>query len=108
MLDKLKMEFLGSFMVFLVFGMSVVNLTFGAIKPNFIMLSTFTVVSTTLWISKHLCDCHLNPAVTLSHMVTKHTDMITGISYIVVQFLAGVFAAAILKITIPIDLYHRV
>ena len=78
------MEFLGSFMVFLVFGMTVVNLTFDAMKPNVIILTSFTVMSTTLWISKHLCDCHFNPAVTLSHVVTKHTNIITGAAFIAV------------------------
>ena len=84
MLDKLKMEFLGSFMIFLVLGMTIVNLTYDAVKINVILLSSFSVMSTTLWISKHLCDCHFNPAITLSHIITKHIDFITGVSFIVV------------------------
>ena len=83
MLDKLKMEFLGSFMVFLVLGMILVNLTYDAVKLDVLLLGSFSIMSAALWISKHLCDCHFNPAITISHIITKHTDYITGISYII-------------------------
>lgn len=84
MFDKLKMEFLGTFMIFLVIGITLVNLTYNAVYINTVLLSTFCVVCTTLWISKHICDCHFNPAITLSHMATKHIDGITGLAYIII------------------------
>lgn len=48
---------------------------------------------------------HLNPAVTLSMMITGNVSIIRGILYIVFQCCAAIIASAILKSSVPSNLY---
>jgi aquaporin-4 len=55
----------------------------------------------------HVSGCHINPAVTISMLVTRRINIKDGIGYIVSQLIGAVVAAATLKVILP-DLGEKV
>ncbi|MHB8546489.1 MAG: MIP/aquaporin family protein [Nitrosotalea sp.] len=49
----------------------------------------------------HVSGCHINPAVTISMLVTRRINIKDGIGYIVFQLIGAVVAAATLKVILP-------
>ncbi|XP_037068075.1 aquaporin AQPAe.a-like isoform X2 [Pollicipes pollicipes] len=50
----------------------------------------------------HISGCHINPAITLAMLVTRHITLIRAVCYIIVQCLGGVVGSALLKAVIPV------
>lgn len=55
----------------------------------------------------HVSGCHINPAVTISMLVTRRINIKDGIGYIISQLIGAVVAAATLKVILP-DLGEKV
>lgn len=55
----------------------------------------------------HVSGCHINPAVTISMLVTRRINIRDGIGYIISQLIGAVVAAATLKVILP-DLGEKV
>ncbi len=55
----------------------------------------------------HVSGCHINPAVTISMLVTRRINIKDGIGYIISQLIGAVIAAATLKVILP-DLGDKV
>ncbi len=55
----------------------------------------------------HVSGCHINPAVTISMLVTRRINIKDGIGYIISQLIGAVVAAATLKVILP-DLGDKV
>ena len=55
----------------------------------------------------HVSGCHINPAVTISMLVTRRINIKDGIGYIVSQLIGAVVAASTLKVIFP-DLGDKV
>ena len=49
----------------------------------------------------HVSGCHINPAVTISMLVTRRINIKDGIGYIISQLIGAVVAAATLKVILP-------
>ncbi|MGI0066135.1 MAG: MIP/aquaporin family protein [Nitrosotalea sp.] len=55
----------------------------------------------------HVSGCHINPAVTISMLVTRRINIKDGIGYVISQLIGAVVAAATLKVILP-DLGDKV
>ena len=55
----------------------------------------------------HVSGCHINPAVTISMLVTRRINIKDGIGYIISQLIGAVVAASTLKVIFP-DLGDKV
>ncbi|PIN95703.1 MAG: aquaporin, partial [Nitrosopumilus sp. CG10_big_fil_rev_8_21_14_0_10_33_7] len=49
----------------------------------------------------HISGAHINPAVTISMLVTRRIGIVDGIGYIISQLIGAVSAAATLKVILP-------
>lgn len=49
----------------------------------------------------HVSGCHINPAVTISMLVTRRINIKDGIAYIIFQIIGAIVAAATLKAILP-------
>jgi aquaporin-4 len=67
----------------------------------FISLAHGAVIGTMVYSFLHISGCHMNPAVTISMMITRKIDVRNGIAYIISQLVGGVVAALSLKAMLP-------
>lgn len=75
------------------FGPLSVILSVGAFEDDitineiiFISLAHGAVIGTMVYSFLHISGCHMNPAVTISMMITRKIDVRNGIAYIISQF----------------------
>lgn len=103
-LDKLKMEFFGTFMLVLLQGMMIVQMKTEAVDLLALAIGSFAVYSLVLWAGKSLSGAQYNPVISLSLIMTRHVKLSKGLSYIAFQILGAIFAMSVLRISIPKDL----
>lgn len=108
LLDKIKMEFIGTFFFVYLTSMAVINFFIDSINQLSLMIAFFLLYTALLWVSKHNCESHFNPAITLAHVFTKRTKIFTGISYLFIQSIATFCAASLIKISIPVDVHDKI
>lgn len=82
LLDKIKMEFIGTFFFTYLTGMATINYYIGIFDLLGLMFCYFLIFCGILWVSKHNCEAHLNPVITLVHVLTRRTKLIPGLSFI--------------------------
>lgn len=106
--EKLKIEFLGSFFLCLAINFLGVQYSLNTIDNIGYSVSVFIVVCFLLWNGKFISDCQYNPLITLSLMFTGHVKVIQGILIMFIQVFGAIFAAAILKVTVPDNLFNQI
>ena len=93
---RLIAEFLGTFaLVFLAVGTAVVGGAVGAGSVG-VALAFGLVLTFGVYALGPVSGCHINPAVTISMLLTRRIDGAVGGLYVVVQFLGGVAGAFLL------------
>ena len=93
---KLITEFLGTFFLVLVIGMSV---TTG--KGDFAPLAIGSVLMVMIFAGAHISGAHYNPAVTLAVLMRGRITLREGIPYIAVQIIGAIIAAALVNYLMP-------
>ncbi len=83
MLNKLKIEFLGTFFLILTIALTGNPLAIGG------------VLVALVYMGGYISGAHYNPAVTLSMMVTNKIKSAEAVKYIATQMTAGIFAALV-------------
>lgn len=104
LLDKIKMEFICSFILLFLTGMSAVNVY---TKANYLIaMSTllFFIYMLLTWISKSLSLAQLNPIVTIALIFSGHINWLKGIFYILGHLVSAVFAGSLVKLCIPSEI----
>lgn len=66
-----------------------------------IALAHGLVLMSMIYATAHISGAHVNPAVTISTIITKHIKPMIGIFYIISQLIGSVLAALLLKIIFP-------
>ncbi|XP_056643286.1 aquaporin AQPAe.a isoform X1 [Diorhabda sublineata] len=49
----------------------------------------------------HISGCHINPAVTISFLLTREVKIIKAVSYVIVQCVGAIGGSALLKLIVP-------
>jgi aquaporin-4 len=92
-MKKYLAEFIGTFALILVGA--------GAVAQNqpliCVALAHGLTVATMIYALGHISGIHINPAVTVSMLVTKKIDIKDGVGYIISQLLGAALAALMLK-----------
>lgn len=86
MINKLKIEFLGTFFLLLTVAATGNPIAVGA------------VLVALVYMGGYISGAHYNPAVTITMLVTKKIKSSEAIKYIATQFIAGLLAAAVYHI----------
>lgn len=67
----------------------------------FIALAHGGAIALMIYTFGHISGAHINPAVTISMMITKKIGIVDGVGYIASQLIGAVAAAATLKVILP-------
>ncbi|MBA0908954.1 MAG: aquaporin [Nitrosarchaeum sp.] len=67
----------------------------------FIALAHGGIIALMIYAFGHISGAHINPAVTISMMITKRIGITDGVAYIGSQLIGAVAAAATLKVILP-------
>ncbi len=90
-MNKYVMEFIGTFFLVFTVGMTVIEPGAGAFAP----LAIGSALMVMVYAGGHISGGHYNPAVSLSVLVRGRISAKDGVTYMVVQVIAGLVAAAI-------------
>lgn len=104
LVDKLKIEFLGTFAITYLSGLSLVAIFSGEATKTSGAISNFAVYSLLLWVGKAISGSHYNPVITISLAISKHIKLSTALVYILFHFIASIFAISLIKISLPMKL----
>jgi glycerol uptake facilitator-like aquaporin len=108
LLDRIKMEFIGSFLFFFLIEMGSVNYQIDAISEKSLIILNFLTYTLVLWLCKPMSQAHFNPAITFAQTLTKHTKPSYFAFYMFSQFLAAIFAGSMIKLTISHEIAPRI
>jgi aquaporin Z len=89
---KLITEFIGTFFLVVVIGMSV---TGG--KGDFAPIAIGSVLMCMVFAGAHVSGAHYNPAVTLAVLLRGRISLKEGVAYIIVQVIAAIVAAGVVR-----------
>lgn len=103
LLDKLKMEFFGTFAIVYFVGMLHVQFTINTIDIFGLAAGTFFIYSLFIWAGRSISGSHYNPAVSMALAITRHTKVQNALIYMLFQFFAAFFAISVIRISITSD-----
>jgi glycerol uptake facilitator-like aquaporin len=103
LLDKIKIEFLGTFLYVFFIGQLLVQRQLKQIQIIEFSLGCFFIYNLLLWFGKSFSNAQYNPVITLSMIFTKHNKLKNGIVFIIIQLLAAFFAVSIIRTTMNDD-----
>lgn len=103
LLDNLKMEFLGTFMLVYFTGLNLIMLKIEHVSLLAVAIANFVVYSILLWVGKAISGSQYNPVLTICLMISKHVQVLKGIAFIFCQIVASIFAICLLKISLSFD-----
>ena len=107
-LEEIKMEFIGTFLLNLFIGLASMQYTLDHISKVTYSIAAFTIYCILLWIGKHLSKSQYNPAISLFLIISGHISLIEGLLFTIVQVIASIFSAAMLRIILPLDIIDLV
>lgn len=82
---------------------SFIQLPFLSINTSMIVNGciNFFLMSVLTWVAAPISGGHLNPAITLGHIITKNIELIKGLLYIVAQFGGSILGAMLYGVAAP-------
>lgn len=83
LLDRLKMEFIGSFVIIYFIGITGVNLITNITNMIGYGVSIFFIITILTWIGKPISGAHFNPIITIPLIITNHIELTKGIFYLI-------------------------
>lgn len=108
LLDRVKLEFIGSFLLFYITGMASINYQIEAIDLKSLSIIYFLTYTLTLWLAKPMSQAHFNPSLSLAQTLTKHTKLTNLPFYLFAQLLAAIFSGSMIKLTLSKDISHKI
>lgn len=108
LLDRVKLEFIGSFLLFYLTGMASINYQIEAIDIKSFALILFLTYTLTLWFAKPMSQAHFNPSLTIVQTLTKHTKLTNLPFYLFAQFLAAIFAGSLIKLSLSGEVTSKI
>ena len=107
LLDKLKMEFLGTFLFIYLTGMAYIQLKLEVVDLTAAASASFVAYALLLWCGKAVSGAHYNPIITIFLIVSKHMKVTNGLLYVFFQLVATIFATSMLKISTPASILQQ-
>jgi glycerol uptake facilitator-like aquaporin len=105
--DKLKTEFIGTFMIVYLTGLLYITLEDEPVSLIKIATGSFLILSLVTWSGRAISGAQYNPAITISLAITRHIKLSNACLFMTFQLLASFFALSLLKITIPSDITFK-
>lgn len=90
-MNRYVVEFIGTFFLVFVVGMTVIDPGAGALAP----LAIGSALMVMVYAGGHISGGHYNPAVTLAVWLRGRIELVPALVYMVVQIVAGVVAALV-------------
>ncbi len=103
LIEKIKMEFIGTFMFIFMITLSSISFTFNNIDKLSFGLSCFISYCILIWMGKSLSKSQYNPAISVFLVISGHISLIEGICFIITQLVASIFAISIIKSCLTTD-----
>jgi len=103
LLDKLKMEFFGTFAIVYFVGMLHVQFAIETIDIFGVAAGTFFIYSLFTWAGQSISGSHYNPIVSMALAITRHIKLQNALIYSVFHFFAAFFAISVIRISITSD-----
>lgn len=100
-IEKLKMEFLGTFLHIYITGMSLIQAKTQAVDKLALAISNFIIYALLQWSSKAISGGQFNPVITSSLIISRHVRPMKGLIIVFFQLVASIFAVSLLKVTNP-------
>ena len=107
LLDKLKMEFLGTFLFIYLTGMAYIQLQTKVVNLTAAASACLVAYALLLWCGKAISGAHYNPIISIFLIVSKHMKLTNGLLYVFFQLIATIFATALLKISTPTSILQE-
>lgn len=101
LLDKIKMEFICSFIFLFFTGMAAINVFTKATDLQTMSTIIFFMYMILTWVSKSISLAQLNPIITISLIISGHIKWFKGIFYVLAHFISAIFAGSLIKLCIP-------
>jgi len=102
-LNKLKMEFIGTFLLVYIQGFLYIQKELGQISLLGLAVGSFCVYSILIWGGASVSGSHYNPVLTMNLIFSKHIAGFKGLLYMFFQVFASIFAVCMLLMTISMD-----
>ncbi len=102
-LNKLEMEFLGTFIFTYIIGFLYVQHSLELITLFELAVGAFCIYSVLLWVGCAVSGSHFNPAITLNLMFSRHIAVHKGLMYMTFQMFASIFAICLLRLSLTWD-----
>ena len=100
LLDKLKVEFIGTFLCTFFTGMGLVLYRLQAEDVNALMLSVFVIFTICCWAARLISMGQFNPAVSLALVVSRHQKPRSGLFIAGTQVIACISAVSVLLLCV--------
>src|SRR5262245_29173324 len=96
MARKLVMEFIGTFFLVLIIGLST---TSGKDTGNFAPIAIGCGLMALVYMGGHVSGAHYNPAVSIAVLMRKKMSVQEFVGYVIIQIIAATVAAYVVHVT---------
>jgi glycerol uptake facilitator-like aquaporin len=103
-LEKIKLEFMGTFLSIFLSGIGIIQFAVGATDILSTSTCVFCAVSVSLWIGKSISGGEFNPLITLCLYMTKHQQLDDVIFKIIAQLFGSLFACSFIYTITPTEI----
>ena len=108
LLDRLKTEFIGSFLMVYLVGMALIQYKTNSVDILSIGISSFLIYGLMLWMGVPQSGGHFNPIISFATVISKHNEMNDMAMYMAIQFLGCIFALSMIKISVPSEIFNEI